>query len=594
MPHEMYQPASDITDISLLIWGEHCIECAAPSCFETCDLYQPRPDKRCRRFSFGAYRNSRFPSLRGYGVEISFKKWAKLEARGNTRMEPLAKVLNKERAIIFGSPLVNTIGASMHHFTQEQEWAWLTHAIEERLERHLHGKSVGGPKPDAFLLEVYNPGWDPVNMQLVIGLAKEARQGLVARSAVEPSFRTTFTFKSGYNRKEVDRFLFQGVTDLGLPFDIALIPEADTDARLVFVTADFVKFSGGKCSQAKAPDIKCVVWDLDNTLWDGVLLEKENVELKPGVLEVIEKLDQRGILMSIASKNNHEHAWTRLEQLGVAEYLLYPQINWMPKSQNIKTIQERLNIGLDTLAFIDDNPFELEEVARAQPMVACFSAADVQNLPEQPRFKGSATEDARNRRAYYQAAILREEKQLEFGDRYFDFLASCVIKLNIKPYAADDLERAAELAQRTNQLNFSGMKYTRSQFAELLGDEGLEKYVLSCSDKYGQYGVVGFAAVRHLGGEIQIQDFMLSCRVQGKFIEQAFLGHLHSSLNPQKSDSIWVNFRETAKNSPARIVLESIGFEKAKERTGMVLDVRACPLNCDFIETRYEGRPRTE
>jgi len=424
-------------------------------------------------------------------------------------------------------------------------------------------------------------------MQLTMTLAKEARDSLTAHSAIESSFRTTFTFQKGYTRQEVDRFLFQSVTDLGLPFDIALIPEADSDAQLVLITADFVRFSGRSSIRTNVPGVKCVVWDLDNTLWDGVLLEKDDVELKPGIREMLEKLDERGILMSIASKNNYKHAWACLEQLGVADYFLYPQINWMPKSQNIKTIQEKLNIGIDTLAFIDDNPFELEEVAQAHPTIACLTPAEVKDLLAHPRFMGSRTEESRNRRESYRAAIMREEEQVQFGDNYVGFLATCGIKLDVKAYDNKDLERAVELAQRTNQLNFSGTKYTRAEFSELLGDESLERYVLSCADKYGQYGIVGFAVVRRLSSEIRIEDFMLSCRVQGKFIEQAFFHYLHSNLNPQKSERIWVNFQETIKNSPAKKVLESLGFQKVKGGPGMFLDVKTRPLICDFIETRY-------
>src|SRR5437879_2450330 len=83
-PATPYSPAADVAGMSLLMWGEHCVECAAPACYSTCDLYQARSDLRCRRFGFGAHKNASFPSLRGYGVEVSFKKWAKIEAFGAT------------------------------------------------------------------------------------------------------------------------------------------------------------------------------------------------------------------------------------------------------------------------------------------------------------------------------------------------------------------------------------------------------------------------------------------------------------------------------------------------------------------------------
>src|SRR5262249_219300 len=154
--------------------------------------------------------------------------------------------------------------------------------------------------------------------------------------APTPSFRATFTFKTGYSRKVVDRLLFQKVTDAGQPFDIALVPEADTNARLVFLTADFVRFSGRHSIEPGLPDVKWVVGDLDNTIWEGILLERDDVTLKSSILEIIRTLDQRGILMSIASKNNHDDTWPRLEQLGIADYFLYPQITWMPKSRSLQ------------------------------------------------------------------------------------------------------------------------------------------------------------------------------------------------------------------------------------------------------------------
>ena len=88
-PLTSYKPVQNVEKMSLLMWGEHCVECAAPGCFATCDLYQSRPDQRCRRLTYGMYRNRRFSSVRGYGAEVTFKKWGKIEARGNTLMLPV-------------------------------------------------------------------------------------------------------------------------------------------------------------------------------------------------------------------------------------------------------------------------------------------------------------------------------------------------------------------------------------------------------------------------------------------------------------------------------------------------------------------------
>ena len=112
----------------------------------------------------------------------------------------------------------------------------------------------------------------------------------------------------------------------------------------------------------KKKEIKCIVWDLDNTIWDGTLTESKNVKLKHYIKDIIGELDARGILNSIASKNNYGDAVEKLKEFGIYEYFLYPEINWNPKSSSIANIQKNLNIGIDTFMFIDDQQFELDEV----------------------------------------------------------------------------------------------------------------------------------------------------------------------------------------------------------------------------------------
>jgi FkbH-like protein len=371
-----------------------------------------------------------------------------------------------------------------------------------------------------------------------------------------------------------------------LPFNIALTPEADSSASLVILTADFVSFRRQPAASRAKPQIKCVVWDLDNTLWDGVLIEDAEVKPKPEVVGLIRRFDERGILSSVASKNDHELAWERLERAGLGEYFLAPQINWLPKSQNIRHIAERLNIGLDTFAFVDDNPFELAEVARALPQVTTINAAEIAGTLDDPRFQGSASEDARQRRRYYQDAFRREERREAFGEDYLGFLADCEIRLEVRHYRPGDFERAAELAQRTNQLNFSGTKYSRQELAGLLEQDRFEKYLLDCSDRYGSYGVVGFSLVERQTDEIRVEDLMLSCRAQGRFIEQAFFHYLQERHSPGLATRLWVNFRATPRNKPAQQVLEALHFTPCAAGDGLWLDLSKHSLAGHVISVR--------
>src|SRR5450432_898399 len=187
-PTSAYQPVLAVELMSLLHWGEHCVECAAPSCYQSCDLYQPREDKRCRRFTFGAFKNSNFPSLHGYGVEVSFKKWAKIEAYGNRALYPLGSVMWRERLIDWGAPVANVIGKLIGKLTGNPNWDSATYIALEKLARRMDRSDSGSLTPDAFLLEVYNPIAEAVRMQLNFTAFKEEAEGVTNLIQLLPSY----------------------------------------------------------------------------------------------------------------------------------------------------------------------------------------------------------------------------------------------------------------------------------------------------------------------------------------------------------------------------------------------------------------------
>ena len=143
-----------------------------------------------------------------------------------------------------------------------------------------------------------------------------------------------------------------------------------------------------------------------------------------------------------------------------------------------------------------------------------------------------------------------------------------------------------ELLQRTNQLNFSGRHYKREDVASIVADAGRSKYVLRCRDKFGDYGAVGFSMVSWDRNRIDVDDFMLSCRVQGKFVEQAFFTMLRRQM--ARPASLRVNYRATGRNRPAHDVLAAMGFEDAPE--GMFLKETSL-LDCEFIQCQWAASP---
>jgi HAD superfamily phosphatase (TIGR01681 family) len=422
-PTVPYGYARDLSAASFLYWGEHCVECAEPACFQTCDLYVSRPDGRCRRFARGIVRNPRFPSARGYGAEVSFKKWGKLEARGNSALIEHRRLMLLEKMIGGLRPAVNLFGSAAWRVTGDARWRSIASRMIERAVRKAHARR-GRTRPEAFLLEIFNPSETTAALHVTFNVARKelATLALDAR-ALLPSFRKRLELCPGYSRHEIPYAELAPVAESGLPFDIALIPEADSNPTLIFLCADFVRFAGelrpSEPAQEVGLAIKCVVLDLDNTVWQGTLLEEEHVKPDGKVLELIRTLDQRGILLSVASKNDYASAAAKMKEIGIEEYILYPQISWMPKSEGIKVIAEKLNIGLDTFMFVDDNEFELDEVSQSLPMVTCVNAREIASLLENPRLRGSSTSEAKRRRLMYRDAMVRENEERQYGDDFF-------------------------------------------------------------------------------------------------------------------------------------------------------------------------------
>ena len=572
-PVAAYAPFEGGQKRAFLLWGEHCIECAAPDCFATCDLYQARPDMRCRRFEFGMYKNRNFPSAAGYGAEVRFRRWGKIEARGNAALLPGGQVRLLEGLAEALAPVVNWAGRLGHKATGDIRWAYASFALMERLNGLLHKRAAGQVVPDAFVMEVYNPMDRPVTLQLSVFIDR-SRIGRTVRADQLPApVLRKLEIAPGYFRQDIPRAEFQTLIGSGLPFGIALTPLGVEDAHLVFLTLDFVEYGRKAASGAqeemsahnrKAPAAKCVVFDLDNTLWDGVLLEG-SVRLRDGIAEVFRRLDERGILISVASKNAPEDALEKLRAFGLEEYVLFPSIGWGPKSEGLREIARNLNIGIDSLMFIDDNPFERDEVARSVPDVEVLPDTMLPRLLEHPRLQGAVTAESKMRRSLYRQAMEREVAAAAFGENYIEFLRACEIEVEIRPDRPEDLERVCELVQRTNQLNFSGRKYGREEVLALLADQGRERYVIKCADRYGSYGIVGFCLARRAEDGIRIEDFMLSCRVQGKFIEQALLHHLTTRPDWQ-ARFVEINFRRTERNGAAQAVLTKLGL--APEQDG--------------------------
>ncbi len=555
--------ASKIEARSLIVWGEHCSECAYPTCYTSCAFYTPRRDLHCRRFTNGIEQGVIGSFTLG---KIRFRKWAKLEGAGPAKLFSIQTATRRERSDRLVSSLILNFAPS--------------HAIYARSTRYwnqLKNRPFIGSVPrhiDCFVVEA----WLESGPQLPLTVTF-----LPAGSDGPGFFQSRLDLQEGYNRIELPYSEIAARVDLSDRHLIQIEPVGDAVGReVIFGLIDFVRFTtesqrpvpvSEKSDQAplieasksahRTRTAKCVVWDLDDTIWRGTLAEDghESLTLDPVALSTIAELDRRGILQSIATKNDPEATLAALRAFKIRDYFLFPQIGWGAKSASVKRIAELLDIGLDTFVFVDDQPFERGEVGESLPEVTVLPETDIPNLLTSPLFDVPVTPESTKRRALYQTEELRQATFTGSDTDYVTFLRECRIRLEISDLSGIHEERAYELSQRTNQLNVSGTKYSRDDIKALMRPSSKYRaYMLRCEDRFGDYGVIGMCVLDRQFG--RVHSFMMSCRVQRKRVEQSFFTWLSKQLSSNRPlAAMEVSYRKTQRNRAVVKMLEELGFE---------------------------------
>jgi len=546
---------------SVLPWGEHCTECVWPTCYSSCDLYLPREDGKCRRFVDGMVRISCPEALNAYILKIRFKRWGKLWSPGNTYLRSVEKALQVERRDYRIGSVLNIVPlpSAVRNTLRGKRYS-----LKRRLTYRMRGGSVS---PTSFLLECYNPADEAVRLSFTIRAVD---------TNVQVPFQKLLKIDHGFQRIRISYEEITEVVDLVKPFNVELIPNEDEhEVTLFFGLLDFVREAVQEHqvrsgTGEKGKKVKCVVWDLDNTLWDGILVEDgpDKIQLKAGMTEIIRKLDERGILCSIASKNNVQDVVPILRKYGLEEYFLCPQVSWEPKSKAIATIANRLNIGRDSLLFVDDSEFERKQVEAVLSDVRTIDAVRYREILDRDDCQVPVTDESRNRRRMYRVEEERLGAAEGFGSDYKAFLQHCEIQMHVRPMSEANLERVHELTQRTNQMNFSGNRYDRSLLKEILTRDYLDTFVIEVEDRYGSYGVVGFSIVD--ARTPVMTDLMFSCRIQSKRIEHAFMAYLLKKYIERTGKDFWANYRKTARNAPSGRVFDDIGMKESGQSDGVL------------------------
>lgn len=308
--------------------------------------------------------------------------------------------------------------------------------------------------------------------------------------------------------------------------------------------------------------IKCVVWDLDNTIWDGILAENKEVALKSDIKGIIKELDRRGILQSVSSRNDFKSAWSQLEVFGLSQYFIYPQINWGSKSEAVEKIAKDINIGIDTLAFIDDQEFELEEVKYTHPEVMVIHAEHTNEILDYEEMNPVfVTEDSKKRRLLYQNDIVRNSIEKDFTGTKEEFLRTLAMVLKIEEAKEEDLKRVEELTVRTHQLNSTGYVYSYNELRNFIASEDYEVLVVQLDDKYGEYGKIGLALIEKKLNIWEIKLLLMSCRVMARGVGNVLLNYIINKARKEKVQ-IRAQFVPTDRNKIMYVTYKFNGFKE--------------------------------
>jgi FkbH-like protein len=351
---------------------------------------------------------------------------------------------------------------------------------------------------------------------------------------------------------------------------------------------------------------KAIAVDLDNTLWGGILGEEGIDGIAIGVeypgsafLELqraLRDLAARGVLLAVCSKNNRDEALHALASH--PQVLLRPdcfaalQINWDDKVTNLQRLATELSIGVDALAFLDDNPAERENVRLRLPEVFVVDlppdpvgyARAVREAPVFERLQ--VLEEDKERTRYYSEQ--RHREALASAATPEDFLRGLQMRAVIAPVSPRTLPRIAQLTQKTNQFNLTTIRYTEQQLQQLAADPGVRVLSLHLRDRFGDNGVVGAAICIVRGGTCDVDTFLLSCRVIGRRAETALLARIEREARLAGATRLRGRFVATAKNAPAAAFYADHGFVEQPGANGSswwILDLRDGRIDApDFIE----------
>lgn len=355
-----------------------------------------------------------------------------------------------------------------------------------------------------------------------------------------------------------------------LPCDLMAFPD------IAYNVANIIKSIYGK-------NKKAIALDLDNTLWGGVISEdgEENVKVGPEIPEgeiyldfqkYIKKLKSLGILLNVVSKNDEDMAISGLKKTdGVLkpDDFIKIKANWEPKSDNIIKISKGLNLGADAFAFIDDNPMERDIVRKNVPGVGIANVSLPENYIRELDRSGffevtNVTKEDIDKTRQYKEMQEREDFKNSFVD-YTEYLKSLDMKAEIGAFEEKYYDRISQLSNKSNQFNLTTKRYTVEDIKKISEDKNYITLYGKLIDKFGDNGIVSLVIGRICGSELDLELFLMSCRVLKREMEYKMLDALVEECRSIGVDNINAKYIKTEKNSMVKNLLADFEFTKLNE-----------------------------
>ncbi|MBQ3005072.1 MAG: HAD-IIIC family phosphatase [Clostridia bacterium] len=323
---------------------------------------------------------------------------------------------------------------------------------------------------------------------------------------------------------------------------------------------------------------KLIIWDLDNTFWKGTISE-EGIEIIPSNISLVKALSKKGIINSICSKNDFSVCENKLKELGVWEYFVFPSINWEPKGVRIKNMIENMGLRPVNVVFIDDSENNLNEAEFYSPEITTCLPSEIENITAQAS-ETADSDEGMTRLEKYKILEKKFQEKESFSSNE-EFLYSSAIKLEIVENWESEFERIHELIMRTNRLNFTKNRASKEELKTILEDKNTRSGYVQVSDRYGDYGIVGFFAIK----DARAEHFLFSCRTMGMGIEQ----YVYSELGFPEIEIVGEVSGTLEKNvTPEWINQEGSGNKQTKKNSNNVKILFKGPCDLSGITTYLE------